>query len=58
MFGTNLAFQQRVLALEISFHSEIVTKLVKDHLLNVFKLTESYFFLLCTLEQEAIMIRC
>ena len=26
MFGTNLAFQQRDLALEISFHSEIITK--------------------------------
>ena len=26
MFGTDLAFQQRDLALEISFHSEIITK--------------------------------
>jgi len=26
MFGTNLAFQQRDLALEISFHSEIITE--------------------------------
>jgi len=26
MCGTNLAFQQRDLALEISFHSEIITK--------------------------------
>ena len=26
MFSTNLAFQQRDLALEISFHSEIITK--------------------------------
>ena len=26
MFGTDLAFQQRDLALEISFHSKIITK--------------------------------
>ena len=54
-FSTNLAFQQRDLALEISFHSEIVTKGSPP---KCFKLMASYFFFLCALEQEAIMIHC
>jgi len=49
MFGTDLAFQQRDLALEISFHSKIITKGSPPK--------ESYFFFLHALEQEAIMIR-
>ena len=43
MFGTNLAFQQRDLALEISFHSEIITK---GSPLKCFQAYRVVFFLL------------
>ena len=54
MFSTNLAFQQRDLALAISFHSEIVTKGSPP---KCFQAYGVIFFFLRALEQEAIMIR-
>ena len=55
MFGTNLTFNKDIWP---SASVSMAKSSLKDHVPNVFKLTESYVFFLAALEQEARMVCC